>query len=111
MPAEIQEESDAQEYMNELQKIIDALSHQQQLSDLSSLKSKSTALDALFRRAQKVSNEAEGLKIIADINQKPLDQKADLDAIRKSVTALETAGETALERLKRLSNKTTAEAA
>jgi hypothetical protein len=143
LPVEIQEETDAQEYMNELQKIVDALSQQlsefdarakkalkalatahaqkdlqelraerqQQLADLSGLKSKSNALDALSRRAQKVANEAEGLKIIADINQKPLDQKAALDAIRKSVTAPETAGETALERLKRLSNKATAEVA
>lgn len=143
LPVEIQEEADAQEYMNELQKIVDALSQQlsefdarakkalkalatanaqkdlqelraerqQQLADLGGLKSKSTALDALSRRAQKISNEAEGLKIIADINQKPLDQKAELDAIRKSVATPETIGETALERLKRLSNKTTAEVA
>jgi len=137
LPVELQEEADAQEYMNELQKIVDALSQQlsefdarakkalkllatanaqrdlqelraerqQQLSDLGGLKNKSSALDALTRRAQKVSNEAEGLKIIADINQKPLDQKAELDAIRKSVSAPDTAGETTLERLRRLSGK------
>lgn len=137
LPVELQEEADAQEYMSELQKIVDALSHQladfdaqakkalkslavaksqkdlqelradhqQQLSELSGLKSKSTALDALSKRAQKVSNEAEGLKIIADINQKPLDQKAELDAIRQSVAAPQTVGETALERLQRLSGK------
>jgi hypothetical protein len=137
LPVELQEEADAQEYMNELQKIVDALSQQlaefdarakkalqalaaakaqrdlqemraerqQQLADLGGLKSKSSALDALTRRAQKVANEAEGLKIIADINQKPLDQQAELDAIRKSVSQPETAGESALERLKRLSGK------
>jgi len=137
LPVELQEEADAQEYVNELQKIVDALSQQlaefdaqakkalqslaaakaqrdlqelraerqQQLSDLGGLKTKSSALDALTRRAQKVSNEAEGLKIIADINQKPLDQKAEIDAIRKSVSAPETSGETALERLRRLSGK------
>lgn len=137
LPVELQEEADAQEYMNELQKIVDALSQQlsefdarakkalqalaaakaqrdlqelraerqQQLADLGGLKTKSTALDALTRRAQKVANEAEGLKIIADINQKPLDQQAELDAIRKSVAQPETAGESALERLKRLSGK------
>jgi len=137
LPVEIQEEADAQEYMSELQKIVDALSQQlaefdarakkalqalasakaqrdlqemraerqQQLVDLGGLKSKSSALDALTRRAQKVANEAEGLKIIADINQKPLDQQAELDAIRKSVSQPETAGESALERLKRLSGK------
>ncbi len=84
---------------------------QQQLADLSGLKSRSTALDALSRRAQKVSNEAEGLKIVANINQKPLDQQAELDAIRKSVSQPDTSGETALERLKRLSGKATAEVA
>lgn len=140
LPVELQEEADAQEYMNELQKIVDALSQQlaefdarakkalqalasakaqrdlqemraerqQQLADLGGLKTKSSALDALTRRAQKVANEAEGLKIVADINQKPLDQQAELDAIRKSVSQPETAGETALERLKRLSGKTEA---
>ena len=137
LPVELQEEADAKEYVNELQKIVDALSQQlsefdaqakkalkslatanaqrdlqelraerqQQLSDLGGLKNKSSALDALTRRAQKVSNEAEGLKIIADINQKPLDQKAELDAIRKSVSVPDTAGETTLERLRRLSGK------
>ncbi|MES2822509.1 MAG: hypothetical protein V4732_02835 [Pseudomonadota bacterium] len=79
---------------------------QQQLASFGGLKSRSTALDALSRRAQKVSNEAEGLKIVANINQKPLDQQAELDAIRKSVAQADTAGETALERLKRLSGKT-----
>ena len=43
------------------------------------------------------------MRIVADIGQKPLDQQAELDAIRKSVSQPETAGETALERLKRLS--------
>jgi len=141
LPVELQEEADAQEYMNELQKIVDALSQQlsefdaqakkalksleaanaqrdlqelraerqQQLSDLGGLKTKSSALDALTRRAQKVANDAEGLKIIADINQKPLDQKAELDAIRKSVSTADTTGETALQRLKRLSGKMEAE--
>jgi len=137
LPIELQEEADAQEYMNELQKIVDALSQQlaefdaqakkalkslaaanaqrdlqelraerqQQLSDLGGLKTKSSALDALTRRAQKVANDAEGLKIIADINQKPLDQQAELDAIRKSVSQPDAAGETALDRLRRLSGK------
>ncbi len=143
LPIEQQEAADAQDYMNELQKIVDALSQQlaefdaqakkalktlaaanaqrdlqelraerqQQLSDLGGLKSKSSALDALTRRAQKVANEAEGLKIIADINQKPLEQQAELDAIRKSVAEPSMAGETALERLKRLSAKTEAQVA
>lgn len=135
LPQEIQEEADAKAYMDELQKIIDALSkqladfdaqakkalqalaaakaqkelqemrmeRQAQLSGLSGMKGNSTALNALTRRAQAVSNEAEGLRIVADIGQKPLDQAAELDAIRKSVSQADTAGETTLERLKRLS--------
>lgn len=142
LPIEIQEEADAQDYMNELQKVVEALSkqlmefdatakkalkllasanaqrdlqemradRQQQLADLGGLKSHSTALDALSRRAQKVSNQAEGLKIVANLNQKPLDQQAELDAIRKSVSQADTTAETAIERLKRLSGKASAEA-
>jgi hypothetical protein len=52
-----------------------------------------------------VSNEAAGVKIVADINQKPLDQAAEIAAIRKSVSEPDTAGESTLERLKRLSAK------
>ncbi|WP_394780993.1 hypothetical protein [Undibacterium sp.] len=142
LPLEIQEEADAQEYMNELQKIVDALSNQladfdaaakkamqalasanaqkdlqalrnerqEQLSSLSGLKGNSTALNALTRRAQAVSNEAAGMKIVADIAQKPLDQAAEIDAIRKSVSQPDTAGESTLERLKRLSGKSAAAA-
>ncbi|MES2675372.1 MAG: hypothetical protein V4660_14115 [Pseudomonadota bacterium] len=138
LPVEMQEEADAEEYMKELQAVVEALSkqlmefdaaakkalkalasanaqrdlqelraeRQQQLANIGGLKGRSTALDALSRRAQKVSNEAEGLKIVANLNQKPLDQQAELDAIRKSVAQADTAGETALERLKRLSGKT-----
>ncbi|GGC95900.1 hypothetical protein [Undibacterium terreum] len=142
LPLEVQEEADAQEYMSELQKIVDALSkqladfdaaakkamqalasanaqkdlqalraeRQEQLSSLSGLKGNSTALNALTRRAQTVSNEAAGLKIVADIAQKPLDQAAEIDAIRKSVSQPDTAGESTLERLKRLSGKSAAAA-
>ncbi|MFC5549467.1 hypothetical protein [Massilia aerilata] len=140
LPQEIQEEADAKAYMDELQKIVDALStqlaefdaqarkaiqqlaaakaqkelqelrmeRQSQLAGLTSMKGNSTALNALTKRAQAVSNEAAGLRIVADIGQKPLDQQAELDAIRKSVSQPETAGESALERLKRLSGKTAA---
>jgi hypothetical protein len=140
LPQEVQEEADARAYMDELQKIVDALSkqlaefdaqakkamqalaaakaqkelqemrmeRQSQLAGLSGMHGSSTALNALTRRAQSVSNEAAGMRIVADIGQKPLDQQAELDAIRKSVSQPETAGETALERLKRLSAKTAA---
>jgi hypothetical protein len=137
LPQEVQEEADARAYMDELQKIVDALSkqlaefdtqakkamqalaaakaqkelqemrmeRQSQLAGLSGMRGNSTALNALTRRAQAVSNEAAGMRIVADIGQKPLDQQAELDAIRKSVSQPETAGESALERLKRLSAK------
>lgn len=140
LPQEVQEEADARAYMDELQKIVDALSRQladfdaqarkaiqqlgaakaqkelqelrmerqAQLAGLSGMRGNSTALNALTKRAQAVSNEAAGLRIVADIGQKPLDQQAELDAIRKSVSQPETAGESALERLKRLSGKTAA---
>ncbi|NHZ83160.1 hypothetical protein F2P44_28375 [Massilia sp. CCM 8695] len=136
LPQEIQEEADAKAYMDELQKIIDALSkqladfdaqakkalqqlaaaqaqkdlqsmraeRQSQLAGLTGMKGNSSALNALTRRAQEVSNEAEGMRIVADIGQKPLDQAAEIDAIRKSVQN-DTSGETALQRLQRLSGK------
>jgi hypothetical protein len=78
---------------------------QAQLSSLSGIKGNSTALEALSRRAQKVSNEAAGMKIVADIGQKPLDQAAEIDAIRKAVAQPETATESTLQRLQRLSAK------
>ena len=137
LPQEIQEEADAQQYMDELQKIVDAMSRQlaefdatakkalqalasanaqkdlqalrserqSQLAGLSGLQGNSSALSALTRRAQTVSNEAAGMRIVADIGQRPLDQAAEIDAIRKSVSQPQTAGESTLERLKRLSAK------
>ena len=137
LPQEVQEEADAKAYMDELQKIVDALSkqlsefdaqakkalqmlanakaqkelqelrveRQSQLAGLSGMQGNSTALSALTRRAQSVSNEAAGLRIVADIGQKPLDQQAEIDAIRKSVSTPQSGTESALDRLKRLSGK------
>jgi signal transduction protein with GAF and PtsI domain len=139
LPQEIQEEADAKAYMDELQKIVDALSkqlsefdaqakkamqalasakaqkelqelrmdRQSQLAGLSGMQGNSTALSALTKRAQAVSNEAAGLRIVADIGQKPLDQQAEIDAIRKSVSQPQNGNESALDRLKRLSGKAT----
>jgi len=139
LPQEIQEEADAKAYMDELQKIVDALSkqlsefdaqakkalqalasakaqndlqemrmeRQAQLAGLSGMQGNSTALSALTRRAQTVSNEAAGMRIVADIGQKPLDQQAEIDAIRKSVSQPQNGNESALDRLKRLSGKPT----
>ena len=137
LPQEIQEQEDARQYMDELQKIVDALSRQladfdsaakkamqslatakaqkdlqalrnerqAELAGLSGLQGNSSALNALTRRAQTVSNEAAGMRIVADIGQRPIDQAAEIDAIRKSVASADTAGETALQRLQRLSGK------
>jgi len=139
LPQEIQEEADAKAYMDELQKIVDALSkqlsefdaqakkamqalasakaqkelqemrmdRQAQLAGLSGMQGNSTALSALTKRAQAVSNEAAGMRIVADIGQKPLDQQAEIDAIRKSVSQPASGTESALDRLKRLSGKPT----
>ncbi|PRC92254.1 hypothetical protein [Solimicrobium silvestre] len=79
------------------------MERQSELDGLKGLGGQSTALSALTKRAQSVSNEAAGLKIVADIGQKPLDQAAEIDAIRKSVAQADTSGESALDRLKRLS--------
>ena len=79
------------------------MERQSELDGLKGLGGQSTALSALTRRAQTVSNQAAGLKIVADIGQKPIDQAAEIDAIRKSVAKADTANETALDRLKRLS--------
>jgi len=140
LPQEIQEQADAQQYMDELQKIVDALSkqladfdnaakkamqslatakaqkdlqtlrneRQAELAGLSGMQGNSSALNALTRRAQTVSNEAAGMRIVADIGQRPIDQAAEIDAIRKSVAQADTAGETTLQRLQRLSGKTPA---
>ncbi|CDG86047.1 hypothetical protein [Janthinobacterium agaricidamnosum] len=137
LPQEIQEEEDARSYMDELQKIVDALSRQladfdaaarkalqalaaaqaqkdlqalrserqSQLAGLQGLQGNSSALAALTRRAQTVSNEAAGMKIVADIGQRPIDQAAQIDAIRKSVSQGDQGAETALQRLQRLSGK------
>lgn len=137
LPEEIQQEADAQSYMDELQQLVDAFSkqltdfdgvakramqqlasanaqkdlqglrtqRQEELAGLKTLGGHSTALDALTRRAQAVSNEAAGMKIVTDINQKPLDQAAEIAAIRKSVAQGDAPAESTLERLKRLSAK------
>ena len=45
---------------------------QAQLAGLQGMHGNSSALNALTRRAQAISNEAEGLRIVTDIGQKPL---------------------------------------
>jgi len=78
---------------------------QSELSGLSGMRGNSSALNALTRRAQAISNDAAGMKIVADIGQRPYDQAAEIDAIRKSVGQQGVGGESALARLQRLSGQ------
>lgn len=136
LPQEIQEESDAKEYMGQLQQVVDAFSkslaefdaqakknlqalasaqsqkdlqglrieRQEELDGLKGIAGHSSAMAALTRKAQEVSNQAAGMRIVADINQKPIDDAQELDSIRKSV-AIGATTESVVDRLKRLSAK------
>ncbi|MYN20398.1 hypothetical protein GTP81_27020 [Rugamonas sp. FT107W] len=84
---------------------------QSQLAGLSGMKGNSSALNALTRRAQAISNEAAGMKIVTDIGQRPYEQAAELEAIRKSVSQPGIANESALARLQRLSGQQQAQLA
>ena len=84
---------------------------QSEIDGLKTLGGHSTALDALTRRAQTVSNEAAGMKIVADITQKPIDQANEIAAIRQSVASGDVPAESTLDRLRRLSAKPAAAAA
>jgi hypothetical protein len=79
------------------------LERQSQLTGLAGLQGQSSALSALTRRAEALSAEADGLRIVVDIGQKPLDQAAEIAAIRRSVTQSGNTAESMLERLRRLS--------
>ena len=78
---------------------------QAQLAGLSGMRGNSSALNALTRRAQAINNEAAGLKMVTDIGQRPYEQAAELEAIRKSVTQPGLGNESALARLQRLSGQ------
>jgi len=79
---------------------------QSELAGLSGMRGNSSALGALTRRAEAISNEAAGQRIVNDIGQRPLDQAAELDTIRKSVSQPALSNESALARLQRLSGQT-----
>ncbi|WP_229259912.1 hypothetical protein [Duganella aquatilis] len=49
------------------------------------------------------------MRIVTDIGQKPLDQAAELEAIRKSVSQPALGNESALARLQRLSGQQSGE--
>ena len=84
---------------------------QSQLAGLSGLRGNSSALNALTRRAQAISNEAAGMKIVTDIGQRPYEQAAEIEAIRKSVSQPALGNESALARLQRLSGQPAAQPA
>lgn len=63
----------------------------------------STALGALNKRTQRLTEQAAGMKIVTDLAQKPLDQANEIDEIRRSVAQGSGPAETTLERLRRLS--------
>lgn len=78
--------------------------NQQELAGLrNSANGTSTALQALNKNTARLQEQAAGMKIVTDLAQKPLDEAAEVDAIRKSVAQGTGAAETTLERLKRLS--------
>lgn len=84
---------------------------QSQLAGLSGMRGNSSALNALTRRAQAISNEAAGMKIVTDIGQRPLEQAAQIEAIRQSVRQPAPGNESALARLQRLAGPPAAEPA
>lgn len=75
---------------------------QEEINSLRNIGSSSTALNAMTKRAAKLQAEADGMKIVADIHQKPMDDAKKLDALRASI---DTPKESAAERLKRLASQ------
>lgn len=90
------------------QKDLQAMRQQQQdeLNGLKGLSGSSSALSALTKKADKVSNEAAGMKVVTDVQQAPIDRAERLNAIRAQVENSATAGESASDRLRRLAGKT-----
>ena len=74
---------------------------QNELSTLGALSGSSRALDALNKKAQSLNSQAEGMKIVADIGDKPAQQAAEIEAIRQAATGVDK--ESTMDRLKRLS--------
>lgn len=86
------------------------LQNQEELNGLKSISTQSTALSALTKRAQQISSEAGGMKIVADIQQAPIDQANEVQAIRDMVAKGGNTGEGAKERLARLMSQNSAAA-
>jgi hypothetical protein len=77
------------------------LQRQSELNSLRGVGNASTALAALTRKASEVKASAEGMKVVADLQQKPIEQQNTIDEIRRSV-ASGVGTETAADRLRRL---------
>lgn len=75
---------------------------QEQLQGLRGGASPSTGMGALQRRAEALRTQAEAMKVVTDIGNRPAEQRAKLDALRKSVEQ-PAGGVSALERLRALS--------
>jgi chromosome segregation ATPase len=80
------------------------LQRQAELDGLQGIANHSSAMAALTKKAQAVSSQADGMRIVADIKQKPLDDAKEVDDIRKSVMQ-GSVGESVADRLRRLSAK------
>ena len=73
------------------------------LAGLPGITGNSAALDVHARRAQSLAHEAARVRLATGMEQQRLDHASRDAAIRKSISAFQTAGETALQRLQRLS--------
>jgi hypothetical protein len=81
------------------------LQRQNELSGLTQgLGDHSTAMQALTQKAEAMSSRAAGMKIVADLQQKPVDQANRLDAIRNMVATGGAPAESAADRLRRLTS-------
>lgn len=121
LPGEMQQEHDAQAFMDELKAILDQMSQQLSQFDAQATKVKremasaqaqmdlqntrrdqqeelrslggasggspSSAMSALQQRAAQMKAQAEGMRVVTDIGNKPADDKAKLDALRSSVAS------------------------
>lgn len=117
LPQELPEESDARACMDEWQKLVDALSEQLAAFDVQARKTERAVIAAQAEKAshavhmerhrqlagmQGSSSALHALTRRTHGGGRP-DQAARIDAIRRSVSQFQTAGERTLERLQRLS--------
>lgn len=135
LPQEVQEETEARAFMDEVKSIVDEMSdrlskfdavaararreaasaqaqvdlqrtRQDQQADLRTLRGEaggsSSALGALQKRAADLRAQAEGMKVVTDVTNKPADDKAKLDALRKSVATGTVGTPSVADRLKAL---------